>query len=375
MSLQVFIDNLKANSDWSGTSNLGLFNVESAHAAFRTQWLPRCECNCMDMKAFQYDCAHCGKARSNNLALPAGDGDGLYTVVAFTNNQGQVFATATLFDVQSQLAQKFQEEIDDCNITEFDSIPILFNSDLPGIKIGKLSLDSTSTVFFSDENAGIDSPMPTVWVEDWLDGDITAYAFVEPSTDSPSAKLAMEWGTSPEQYNGGLESSFRPRLVLLISDAYPNMANNLENLELTPNLEATQFEAWSKQVVAAHVNEQNSVAIYWNGRLENNFAVRDSEKGGDYVMDYLFREFSWYLQGATFGNEDCAKAAAEMAEESQGKLEQPEFLIDAYRIRGLFTMAQSAVQETSHDGAKFCSQCGTPVSQGSKFCSQCGASL
>jgi hypothetical protein len=69
--------------------------------------------------------------------------------------------------------------------------------------------------------------MATLWVDTWVSGGITAFAFVKGSRESKTAQFAIRMGTSPEMFNGGLDESFRPRIIMLISDAYKTMSKDL----------------------------------------------------------------------------------------------------------------------------------------------------
>jgi hypothetical protein len=176
--------------------------------------------------------------------------------------------------------------------------------------------------------------MATVWADNWVSGGVTAYAFVEDSIDNEMVRLAISMGSEPEAFNGGLETSFRPRVVILLCDAYSHLAEDLVDLELSDEQWAEQLEAWTKQQVTAHVGDQSPVAIYWNGRLENCFGVFAAENDLGNALDYGFKEFSWYLQGSIYGDEDCSESVQAMIEESGGQLQETDLLRDAYLLRG-----------------------------------------
>ena len=91
--------------------------------------------------------------------------------------------------------------------------------------------------------------------------------------------------------------------------------------------------------MTGHLSDQSNVAIYWNARLENCYAIHAEKAGHANAVDYSFKEFSWYLQGRLNGDEDCAKRAQEMIEESKGQLEEPDLIRSAYSIRGLLSRA------------------------------------
>jgi hypothetical protein len=334
MGLIDFVRNLQAGDDWAGTSNTGLFNVETGNASFRTTWVDDCQCYLNARTALQYDCDTCNRSKFNNLTIPSGDGDGIYTVVTFLNNKGEVFASATLFDSGSKLAKSFIEKIVDGSIREFSSPEVVFENNYPGIEIGKLKMQKEGTVYFSDCSAGTDSSMATVSADNWVSGGLTAYAFVEDSLDNEMVQLAISMGGERESFNGGLETSFRPRVVLLLCDAYSHLSENLIDLTLSKAQWSEQFEAWSKQQVTGHVGDQSPVAILWNGRLENIFGVFALENNLGNEMDYFFKEYSWYLQGSIYGDEDCSELVKVMTEESGGELNETDLLRNAYLLRG-----------------------------------------
>jgi hypothetical protein len=334
MALIDFVRNLQSGEDWAGTSNSGLFNVETGRAAFRTAWVDECECYLNEKTALQYSWGTCNRSKSNSLTVPSGDGDGMYTVVTFLNNKGEVFASATLFDSGSKLAQSFIENIGQGSIRDFDALEAIFESNYTGVEIGKLKIQKEGTVYFSDGAAGADSSMATVWVDNWVSGGVTAYAFVEDSLDNEMVRIAISIGSEPEAFNGGLDTSFRPRVVLLICDAYSHLTEDLADFALTGKQWKEQLEAWTKQQVTAHIGDQSSVAIYWNGRLENCFGVFAAENDLGNALDYGFKEFSWYLQGSIYGDEDCSESVQVMIEESGGELQETDLLRDAYLLRG-----------------------------------------
>ena len=341
MALMNFLKNLGENNYYYGRSNVGCFNVETGQASFRTTWVEQCDCDISSVGALQYDCKKCGKSRTNNLSIPSGDGDGVYAVVSYLNKKGEVFACIVTFDSSSNLANQFIDKIKTKEIRNFDSSPIIFQQDYQGVEIGKLELGEANIVYFSDASAGVDSSMATLWVDNWISGGITVFAFVEGSLESKTAQTAILMGTSPEFFNGGLDESFRPRVIVLISDAYKNMSKDLAEFQLSEELLSRQIKAWSKQSVYANVGQQSSAVMYWNGRLENIFATHALDNNLGNEMNYAFKEFSWYLQGSHFDDANCAELAKEMIDESGGELMEVDLLRDAYLFRGLVTKAKS----------------------------------
>jgi hypothetical protein len=339
MGLRSFIDDLNGSKDWYATSNVGFFNVESGWAAFRSKWVSQCECASEVSDSIQYDCTVCSRTRSDSLTIPSGDGDGLYTVVSFLNNEGQIFASATLFDPSSELASEFINEIEYERIRDFNSLPIIFKDDLPGIKLGNLE-PSDGTLFYSDNEAGIDSAYATVTVKNWIPGRVSVYAFMEDSLESEASKNAVLLGGTIEDFNGGLEGSVRPRVILLLSDARQQLSHGLvSRTNLVPDW-PSQISAWRRQLVFSHMNERGAEAIFWNGRLVNNYGSFASENDLD-TGPYVIGEFSWYLQGATFGVPKCSEYVDAMIEETGGELEETDILQYAYLERGMLTKARS----------------------------------
>ncbi len=341
MALMNFLKNLDVNNHYYGRSNAGCFNVETGEASFRTAWVGQCDCDISSVGALQYDCKKCGKTKTNNLSIPSGDGDGVYAVVSYLNQKGEVFACTVTFDSNSNLANQFIEKIKTTEIRDFDASPIIFQQDYQGVEIGKLELGDANIVYISDASAGLDSSMATLWIDNWISGGITAFAFVESSLESKTAQMAISMGTSPESFNGGFEESFRPRVIILISDAYRNMSEDLTEFQLSEEFLSSQIKAWSKQSVFANVGQQSSAVMYWNGRLENVFATHALDNNLGNEMDYAFKEFSWYLQGAHFDDANCAQYAKEMIDESGGELTEVDLLREAYLFRGLVTKAES----------------------------------
>jgi hypothetical protein len=336
-----FLKNLDVNNHYYGRSNAGCFNVETGEASFRTAWVGQCDCDISSVGALQYDCKKCGKTKTNNLSISSGGGDGVYAVVTYANNKGEIFAGAITFDSNSNLANQFIERIETLEIKDFDASPIIFQQDYPGVEIGKLELGDANIVYISDASAGLDSSMATLWVDDWISGGITVFAFIEDSLESESVQFAIRNGSSPDMFNGGLEESFRPRVILLISDAYKNMSNDLTETQLSEEFLSRQIKAWSMQLVNSNIAKNSSEVIYWNGRLENVFATHALNNNLGNQMMYAFKEFSWYLQGAHFDDADCAQLVKEMIDESGGELTEVDLLRDAYLFRGLVTKAES----------------------------------
>jgi len=340
MALSNFLGNLNSLDDWAGCSNTGIFNIETGYASFRSEWLAECDCTIDRNGSLQYDCSKCHKSINNNLTVPTGDGDGLYSVVTFHNKKGETFASATLFDTGSTLAQLMISEIQNGTIRDFDSLKELFKEDYHGVLLGELDLN-LNLLFCSDASGGKDSSMATVWSDNWVSGSASAYAFVEDSKKSANAQAAIMLGAPKTDFNGGLESSLRIKMVVLISDAYKKVQKGVDDLQFDHEDWKDQIIAWKNQKVIGHVGSANEVAIYWNGRLENCFATYAAQNELGTEMDYAFKEFSWYLQGATFGIAACEELMTEMVEESDGELEETDLLKSAYAFRGLMEKAES----------------------------------
>ena len=231
-------------------------------------------------------------------------------------------------------------EIKNGTIRDFDSLKELFKQDYHGVLVGELDLN-LNLLFCSDARGGKDSSMATVWSDNWVSGSVTAYAFIEDSIKSPYAAAAISFGAPETDFNGGLESSFRIKMVVLISDAYKQVQKGIDDLHFEYADWKEQIMAWNNQQVFGHVSPVNELAIYWNGRLENCFATYAAQNELDTEMGYHFKEFSWYLQGATFGIEACEELMTEMVEESNGELEETDLLKAAYLFRGLMEKAES----------------------------------
>jgi hypothetical protein len=163
--------------------------------------------------------------------------------------------------------------------------------------------------------------------------------FVEDSLENPTTQVAIRLGSNKSDFNGGLEGSIRPRVILLVSDGYRELSEGLSDLSYGPQEWKQQIEAWSKQTVKGNVGNQSLLLMYWNGQLENNFMSFASENNLDNTMDYAYKEFSWYLQGRTFGSEECSSLVDEMVTESNGELLETDLLRGAYLLRGLLTKA------------------------------------
>lgn len=344
MALSDFLRNIQSSSEVSGFYNEGIFNVETSKASFRTFWLPSCDCNLIEKKALQYECSKCGKTNSNNFSIKTGDGDGLYSLVTFSNANGQILAAACLFDSNSELAQDFMSQTEAGTINSFNPLPTLFQADYLGLEAGSLDLDNrANAVFVSDASSGLDSSCATLWTKNWVPGRVRVYSFVEDSLESDMAQTAVALGSKKESFNGGLDTSVRPRAIVLISDKYPNLMKNLADLKFSPSEWESQIDAWSQQVVVSNVGEKSSLAFYWNGRRENEAMVEAMVQADrlEEARDHALREFSWYLQGSTFGDQDCRETAAAIIEESNGELNDPMLLRYAYHLRGLKSKASA----------------------------------
>jgi hypothetical protein len=338
MSLLNFLSNLNENKTWYATLNAGFFNVETGWASFRTTWVSQCDCALQVLEAIQYDCAICGRTKFNSLAIPSGDGDGLYTVVTLLNEDGFVFASLTLFDPKSKLAAKFIEEITNDQIRDLDSFATIFSKDLAGVEIGRLD-SPNRTVFYSDNAAGIDSPDATLTIKSWVPGGLKVYAFVEDSLDNEMSKTAIMLGSSKENLNGGLSGSVRPRAILLLSESNKELMQNLTNdPNPIPDL-PQQLLAWSKQTSFAQVGAKRNQAILWNGKLTNLYAYEAEQNGIDSTA-YVVKEFSWYLQGFTLNDQECIQYVNDMIEQLE-TFRDTDMVQHAYLERGMLTKAKS----------------------------------
>lgn len=331
-----FYANISESDAWGGKSIAGLYNVESGSVSIRTDWLEPCSCGIGSWGALQYTCKKCEKSPKNNLTIPSGDGDGMYPVFYFVNNKGETFAAITLFDYRSEIAQQIMASIAEEEIMSLDWLESVFEINYPGTKIGQLN-ESFGSVLFSDAHAGVDSEKPTVAVSDWVSGGMTLYGFFEDSLDNAGVKTALELGGDEETFNGGLDGSIRARAILVLSDAYSSLSEGLVDFEYDSDEWEEQIAAWSKQLVASNIAEDQSLtAIHWNAKLENNYGINASSIGADPSF-YGIKEYSWYLQGAESSDEYCLQLAQEMVEESGGELAGNELMQYSYMMRGLFT--------------------------------------
>lgn len=338
MALRNFLENIHSLEDWGGISNAGLINIETGQLTIGTKWFKQCDCNIYLFGELQFDCKDCNRSKKNSWQCPSGYGDGIYSIVSFINKKGEVIAAAVYLDDNSSLAQEFIQHIDAGEIREFNSLETLFSQDFIGLEAGHLSPTAGATLF-SDGAAGIDSEFPTFCLEDWVSGGISIFMFVEDSLENPTSQIAIRLGSNKSDFNGGLEGSIRPRVILLVSDGYRELSAKLSDLSYGSREWNSQIDAWSKQTVRGHVGNQSLLMMYWNGKIENNFMVYAAENDLENTMDYAYREFSWYLQGRTFGSEECSGLVDEMINESNGELLETDLLRGAYLMRGLFSKA------------------------------------
>jgi hypothetical protein len=338
MALRNFLENINSLEDWGGVSNAGLINIETGQLNIGTKWFKQCMCDIYSFGELQFICQDCDRSKKNSWQCPSGYGDGIYTIVSFINKKGEIIAAAVYLDDNSSLAQEFIQNIDAGEIREFNSMKIIFSQDFMGIEAGHLS-PNAGTTLFSDGAAGIDSGFPTVCLENWVSGDISIFMFVEDSLENPTTQVAIQLGSSKNDFNGGLEGSIRPRVILLVSDGYRELSASLSDLIYGTKDWSQQIDAWSRQSVKGNVGNQSLLMMYWNGQLENNFMAFAAENDLENTMDYAYREFSWYLQGRTFGSQECSGLVDEMIAESKGELLESDLLRGAYLMRGLFTKA------------------------------------
>ena len=339
MSLIKFIENLQASREFDGFKNYGLVNIESGYLSVQGQWLKSCDCSPSDFGEIQYKCKVCGRTAKNSVTIQAGYGDGVYAVIPFYNRAGATIACALFLDSDSTLASKFMGAAEDNEVASLESLPEVFEVDYPGISLGSIKNDF-GQVLFGDQRASIDSEFATVAVDNWIKGDFEAFAFVEDSTDNDVAQFSIEAGMNIEAFNGGLQSSIRPRVVLVVSDSAKDLKKGLADFSLNAKEWKAQVVAWSKQNQVSSVGKSGLKAIYWNGRICNNYAAIAENEGDDAVTDLLLEEFSWYLQGAALGSDECSEAADQMIEESGGEWDDSSVKRDAYVLRGMWSLAK-----------------------------------
>lgn len=73
-----------------------LFNTEKGSASIATRYFEECEDKCY-FEAIQIDCATCGRNPKNYLAVPSGDGDGVYPVFTFLSKDAGDLGSITIF--------------------------------------------------------------------------------------------------------------------------------------------------------------------------------------------------------------------------------------------------------------------------------------
>ena len=320
------LKNLSKEEKWSYLFS-DLINVEGGYASFRTEWLKKCDCD-WGARALQHDCNKCGKSRENSLYIKAGDGDGIYPVTRIRNERGETIASLTLFDKGRVAAKIVTDKIAEREIVYGEGLSDIFMSDLVGIEIGHLKLNSSRTVYYSDSEAGLDSDMATAWEDNWIGGGITVYGFFEPVTASIYVP-----GQEKTQ-----ENSLRPRLIFLVTDTYKQLHNGLAEKKMSAQEWSNQIELWSKELVVANHTRLGRQAMLWNGLHANVIASYLNENNQD-PTGYQWLEFSWYLQGALLGDAACIENAQQMIN-ANPFLGSPDALRHAYTLRGLLAKSK-----------------------------------
>ena len=340
MTLLNFFQNLNSFSDWGGTSNTGIFNVETGYASLRSEWLPKCDCELTEYEAIQYLCKKCGINVENNITIQSGDGDGIYSVVTLLDTKARPFGALIDFDYNSEHAKALVKEIEYERARIFDGLQQFIKENLYCLQLGELKLDRDKRVLISDASAGSDSEYAVINTENWVSKRIRVVAFYEPSENSPHAQMAIRMGSKVENFTGGLENSIRPRILLAIADSYDFLLKDVVDMQLSESQWKAQVAAWKKQQCIGHVSPQSEFAIYWNARLENNFFAYSSDNNLAGEDEYLLRQYSWLLQGDSIGSQICTDEAEDMIKNSEGALAMPKYLRSALEMRGLFAAAK-----------------------------------
>lgn len=86
--------NFASSNIYVNTSEL--FNTEVGSAAIATRYFDECEDQCY-FEPIQIDCATCGRNPKNYLAVPSGDGDGVYPVFTFLSKDAGDLGSITIF--------------------------------------------------------------------------------------------------------------------------------------------------------------------------------------------------------------------------------------------------------------------------------------
>jgi hypothetical protein len=308
-----------------------MFNVESGDASFGTQFFE--ECDCSPKTALQYECNKCGISIKNKLTIKAGDGDGVYATVLLLNDKNQAFASLTYFDQSSELANTWIKTILVGKVLQLDSFEYIFAKDLEGFAAGNI-FTSSGEIRYSDAIAGYDSGTAvSLEVSQWIPGGIDVVAFCEilpgDQVDVYTSSNGME--------KSELTQVLKPRVILLVSDAYKSLLSNVAESKTDSSMWRSQLEIWSKMLVQSNLQGNFATTAYWNGRMQNEIGVWLEQSGFDseIYMRSFFREFSWYLQAAEAGDEDAGTYVKEMIDESGGELAEEDLLNEAHALRGM----------------------------------------
>jgi hypothetical protein len=348
------------------------YNSEAGSAAISTKYFGDCDASCY-FEPIQIDCKVCGRNPSNYIAVPSGDGDGVYPVFTFLSDGSGELGAISIFrglldDLIDDDDLRTNSSVASAAVGYSENWATFLGSASPMV-LGELDVDEL--LIFSDGSKSLN------------DRDLAVV------TDGVPGKYSVIcWLSAP---NDG-DNTIRPlALAAVRGDLRDDLLGDLDELSLQEVNELRQALWGGDFVVSAHAAD-----------IRKMLAVRNFEMAADSDLE----RFSWLLQQAEFGDDglydlirsqnlpDESTLRALLARRGIVDAKLPWFTGAPAASVGLSNENSSPVGLTkSNSGglggpglggggltepqanlAKFCGSCGNKFDgDQQKFCSSCGS--
>lgn len=328
-------------------------NIESGDISFRTTSYPKswggdgclgiisrevvCEESCDSTSIgvpFFVECKSCGRSPNNYFWIKSGDGDGLYVVfkiVKMKNDELVNLGFAVVCEPTSEYSQPLVDSAIANNTNSYTPHQLLKPlEDLPSFEITKLHVPKEDSLYITDKFSGTDNKNAIAVLDfsDVVNTNLVCYAFSEygniVANDEEREMIRKALSESLGYKIDLPDSDIRPRVIIGIDEKF------LKGESFSPSLDRPSgknlYHWWQDLIFgSAHIEPAWEPAIYFSAGLAQ-------------IGDNLFETFSWLLQGARNGDEDCLKKLRE--EVFSDYVSDLTMVVACLRIRGQFAEAQ-----------------------------------
>lgn len=316
-TLENFLDELESVDYDDDLSFMvqGIVNIEGGDISFRTSLYDKSSgeyispihsgdcCNEVEEGVpFFVRCKVCNRSDKNYFWIPAGDGDGLYTVFTIAA-QNKTIGLAVVLAPTAEFTQPLFNQTYEAQ-NPFVSISCFYPwQDLEAFEVCTLEVPKEGELYITDKYTGIDSGNSVIRV---------------PFSNSEATKIRF-FSFSEFTEKMPLSDEQKKLIETLREEIDPNLANNLEipDVEIKPRVIMGLTEEWlndtSFDFVPSVIRPDGPGFFYdWTFFGEGNHHINTMGGVAAYFNALLWIKIpglavSWLLLGAAQGDEDCQK--------------------------------------------------------------------